>query len=90
MYFVVLTAYLDYEPRENPVKKNHATYTEIKTWIEEKYGLNVSSLYIGQVKDMCGLPKERDLKNYGENPVPQCPKEKINAIKEAFKYFGMI
>ena len=82
--------YIDYVPKENPLKCNKATYSEIKEWIEENYGLKVSSLYIGQVKDMCGLSKERESKNSVEYKVPQCPPEKIDAIKAAFKHFGMI
>ena len=52
--------YIDYEPKEDSWDKTKATYAEIKAWIEENYGLKVSSLYIGQVKDMCGLSKERE------------------------------
>ena len=82
--------YIDYVPKENPLKRNKASYAEIREWVEENYGINVSSLYIGQVKDLCGLPKERNLKNYGVHRVLQCPPEKIEAIKAAFKHFGMI
>ena len=35
-----------------------ATYPQIKDYIMEKYGLKVSSLYIGQIKDKVGI-KER-------------------------------
>ncbi|MFR3957909.1 MAG: 23S rRNA (uracil-5-)-methyltransferase RumA, partial [Blautia sp.] len=55
-------------------------------------GLKVSSLYISQVKRKCGIEVGE---NYNlpktENPkVPQCPKEKEDAIKAALKYFAMI
>lgn len=68
-----------------------ATYKEIKTYILEKYGMKVSSLYIGQIKDRVGI-KERTNYNIGsgKSKVPACPIEKENAIVEAFKYFGMI
>ncbi len=82
--------YIDYIPKDNPLEKKRARYSDIKAWVEENYGFKVSSLYIGQVKDVCGLAKERDLKNYGKNRVPQCPEEKVEAIKTAFKHFGMI
>ena len=82
--------YIDYIPKDNPLEKKRARYCDIKAWVEENYGFKVSSLYIGQVKDMCGLAKERDLKNYGKNRVPKCPPEKVEAIKAAFKHFGMI
>lgn len=32
-------------------KSGTATYAEIKAYVEEKYGLKVSSLYIGQIKN---------------------------------------
>lgn len=35
--------------------ESKATYDEIKSYVLEKYGLKVSSLYISQVKRKCGL-----------------------------------
>ena len=68
-----------------------ATYEEIKKYVLDKYGLKVSSLYIGQMKDKIGI-KER--KNYNEGSeghrVPTCPEDKAIAILDAFKHFGMI
>ena len=32
-----------------------ATYDEIRVYVLEKFGLKVSSLYISQVKQKCGL-----------------------------------
>ena len=68
-----------------------ATYKEIKAYILEKYGMKVSSLYIGQIKDRVGI-KERINYNIGsgKSKVPTCPIEKENAIVEAFKFFGMM
>ena len=69
----------------------NATYKEIKSYILEKYGLNVSSLYIGQIKDKVGI-KERVNYNIGSKGgrVPQCPIDKEKAICNAFEFFGMI
>ena len=69
-----------------------ATYQEIKDYVLKEFGLKVSSLYISQVKRKCGIEVGE---NYNlpktENPkVPQCPKEKEDAIKAALKYFAMI
>ena len=69
-----------------------ATYQEIKDYVLEHSGLKVSSLYIAQVKQQCGIierenynkPKSEDAKQ------PQCPSDKEKAIKEALRYFGMI
>lgn len=57
----------------------------------EKFGLKVSTFYISQVKAKCGII-ERECYNKGEGKsrVPQCPKEKENAIVDALKYFNMI
>ncbi len=69
-----------------------ATYGEIKEYVLEHTGLKVSSLYIAQVKQKCGIierenynkPKSEDARQ------PQCPPDKEKAIREAFEYFGMI
>ena len=69
-----------------------ATYQEIKDYVLEHSGLKVSSLYIAQVKQKCGIierkncnkPKSEDAKQL------QCPPDKEKAITEALKYFGMI
>ena len=69
-----------------------ATYPEIKAHVLEKTGLKVSSLYISQVKQKCGLEvRENHHKTKSENvKQPQCPKEKEDAIVEALKHFQMI
>ena len=69
-----------------------ATYPEIKARVLEQTGLKVSSLYISQVKQKCGLEvRENHHKAKFENTKqPQCPKEKEDAIVEALKHFQMI
>ena len=69
-----------------------ATYPEIKARVLEQTGLKVSSLYISQVKQKCGLEvRENHHKSKSENTKqPQCPKEKEDAIVEALKHFQMI
>ena len=69
-----------------------ATYQEIKDYVLEHTGWKVSSLYIAQVKQKCGIierknynePKSEDVKQ------PQCPPDKEKAIKEALKHLGII
>ena len=73
-------------------KRGQATYPQIKDYVLEHSGLKVSSLYIAQVKQKCGIierenynkPKSEDAKQ------PQCPPEKEEVIKEALRHFGMI
>ncbi len=69
-----------------------ATYPEIKARVLEQTGLKVSSLYISQVKQKCGLEvRENHHKAKSENvKQPQCPKDKEDAIVEALKYFKII
>lgn len=84
-----------YEPKNADYVQNmppNATYTEIKQWIQENYGLNVSTLYVAQIKHEYGII-ERDCYNKPKTDgarVPQCPPEKREAIIAAFKHFRLI
>ena len=83
---------LDMDELDLTDAEKKATYQEIKDYVMEHSGLKVSSLYIAQVKQKCGIierenynkPKSEDAKQ------PQCPPDKEKAIKEALKHFGMI
>ena len=87
----VVYAYLDYEPRKSVQFKGDATYSEINDWILDQYGLKVSSLYVAQIKDKCGIKGyEAYSHGKGEHHVPNCPPEKEEAIRAAFKHFNMI
>ena len=83
------------EPDEesNYTPEEKITYQKIKAYILEKYGFKVSSLYIAQIKDKCGLGKERTGNNWKKNDKskePQCAPEKEEAIRDAFKNFNII
>ncbi len=69
-----------------------ATYPQIKAYVLEHSGLKVSNLYISQIKRKCGIEvgKNYNLPKSEDSRQPQCPPEKEKAIREAFKYFGMI
>ncbi|MGT2735568.1 50S ribosomal protein L23 [Streptococcus orisratti] len=79
--------------KEIQVKKD-ATYPEIKDYVSKKYGFKVSSLYIAQVKRQFGLVERENYnksnKLKSEQRVPNCPPEKVEAIKDALAWFGMI
>lgn len=72
--------------------ESKATYEEIKGYVLEHRGLKVSSLYIAQVKQKCGIierenynpPKSEDSRQ------PKCPPEKERAIREALEHFCMV
>ena len=82
---------LDLSELDITAAETKATYQEIKDYVLEKSGLNVSSLYISQVKTKCGII-ERENYNKGKegHGVPQCPKEKEEAIMDALRNFRMI
>ena len=69
-----------------------ATYPQIKEYVLEHTGLKVSNLYISQIKRKCGIEvgKNYNLPKSEDSRQPQCPPEKEKAIREAFKYYGMI
>lgn len=68
-----------------------ATYPEIKARVLEQTGLKVSSLYISQIKQKCGLEvRENHHKAKSESAKqPQCPPEKEAAIRDALNGFRM-
>ena len=82
------------EPDEesNYTPQEKATYSKIKEYVKDKYGVNVYTSYIAQVKRMCGLDMgENYNKSKKENPeVKQCPQEKVEYIKDALRYFGLV
>lgn len=82
------------EPDEesNYTPEEKATYQKIKDYVKDKYGVNVHTSYIAQVKRMCGLDMgENYNKSKKENPeVKQCPQEKVEYIKDALRHYGLI
>ena len=72
--------------------KGKATYEQIKSYVLEKTGLKVSSLYIAQIKKKCGLDVGENFNlSKSENArQPQCTPEKEDAIMQAFRHFGIL
>lgn len=72
--------------------ESKATYNEIKDYVLNNYGLKVSTLNISQVKRKLGLEVGESYNKAKSNnfKVPNCPKEKEDAIVAALKHFGMI
>ena len=75
-----------YKPKEK------VTYKMIKEYIEAKYGFKVHTAYIAEVKRDLGLPMYdapnavEELKQPRKHPTP----EKVEAIKDALRYFAVI
>ena len=69
-----------------------ATYPAMKSYILEKYGVKVSSLYIAQIKRKYGLETGIAYNKHEKNKyhVPKCPKQKEMMIMEALKYYGLM
>ena len=76
----------EYKPKER------VTYKMIKEYIEAKYGFKVHTAYIAEVKRYLGLPMYdapnavEELKQPRKHPTA----EKVEAIKDALKYFEVI
>ena len=71
--------------------ESKATYEEIKQYVMENAGLNVSQLYIAQVKRKHGLIERVNYNvGSGKAKVPQVPMEKEKAIEDALRHFKMI
>ena len=74
----------EYKPKER------VTYKMIKEYIEAKYGFKVHTAYIAEVKRDLGLPMYdapnavEELKQPRKHPTA----EKVEAIKDALRYFG--
>ena len=72
--------------------KERVTYKMIKEYIEAKYGFKVHVAYIAEVKRDLGLPMYdapnavEELKQPRKHPIP----EKVEAIKDALRYFAVI
>ena len=72
--------------------KERVTYKMIKEYIEAKYGFKVHTAYIAEVKRDLGLPMYdapnavEELKQPRKHPTA----EKVEAIKDALKYFNIV
>ena len=72
--------------------ESKATYGEIQARVKAQTGLNVTPLYIAQVKRKHGII-ERECYNKAKADNPKmhlCPPDKEAAIEEALRFFGMI
>lgn len=83
---------LDMDELDLTAAESKATYEEIKDYVLKQSGLNVSNLYIVQVKQKCGIIEHENYnKPKSENVCqPKCPLEKEAAIREALEHFRMI
>ena len=72
--------------------ESKATYEEIQEWVQEKYGLHVTHLNIAKTKRKCGIIERQNynLPKREDSRSPETPKEKEEAIIDAFRHYQMI
>lgn len=83
---------MDYDKIVPEQKSGRATYKMITEYVKEKYNIVVKSTTIAEVKRSLGFEVgdygvKEEKTNYRKEKVTP---EKINAIKDAMKYFGVI
>ena len=68
-----------------------ATYEQIQEWVQEKYGFHVTHLNIAKTKRKCGITERinYNLPKSENSKSPGTPKEKEEAIIDAFRHFQM-
>ena len=83
---------LDLDELDITSAESKATYQEIKDYVLKEFGLKVSTLYISQIKRKCGIEvgEHYNISQKENQKVPQCPKEKEDAIRAALEHFAMI
>ena len=83
--------YYPKEPKvkEQIIKPKRITYSMIQKYVKDKYGLNIHSMYIAEIKRKFGI----DMQSYRtieEARHVNCPIDKANAIEDALRHFNMI
>ena len=88
----VIEVDLDLDELDITSAESKATYQEIKEYVLKEFGLKVSTLYISQIKRKCGIEvgEHYNISQKEDQRIPQCPKEKENAIRAALEHFAMI
>ncbi len=83
---------LDLDELDITSAESKATYQEIKDYVLKEFSLKVSTLYISQIKRKCGIDvgEHYNISQKENQKVPQCPKEKEDAIRAALEHFAMI
>ena len=83
---------VDIDEMDVTAAESKATYQEIQEWVQERYGFHVSHLNIAKTKRKCGIIERQNynLPKNEDSRSPETPKEKEEAIIEAFKHFQMI
>ena len=74
-----------FQPDEQQSHRPHVTDQEIQKWISRQHGFVPESAWIAHCKELFGIATFGT--SNAENP---CPAEKVAAIKQAFRNFGLL
>ena len=87
-----ISVQLDMDELDLTAAESKATYEEIQAWVQEKYRFHVTHLNIAKAKQKCGITERinYNLPKSENSESPGTPKEKEEAIIEAFRHFQMI
>ncbi len=87
-----ISVQLDMDELDLTSAESKATYEEIQEWVQEKYGFHVTHLNIAKTKRKCGIIERinYNLPKSDNSKSPGTPKEKEDAIINAFRHFQMI
>jgi hypothetical protein len=72
-------------PGEHKSLRPRATDQEIQKWVARQHGFVAESAWITRCKEEFGLAAPGNASQ--ENP---CPPDKVAAIKQAFRHFGLL
>jgi hypothetical protein len=71
------------------MQRQLATDLEIQKWVAQYHGFVPDPAWIAHCKQLSGLPVE-NVRLYQEARFHPCPLDKQPAIRQAFRYFGML
>jgi len=72
-------------PDDQKSTRQRATDQEIQKWISRQHGFVPESAWIAHCKELFALAAPGS--SHDQNP---CPPEKVAAIKQAFRHFGLL
>ena len=84
-----ISVQVDMDELDVTAAESKATYEEIQEWVQEKYGFHVTHLNIAKTKRKCGIIERQNynLPKSENSRSPETPKEKEEAIIDAFLHF---
>jgi 23S rRNA (uracil1939-C5)-methyltransferase len=87
-----ISVQVDMDELDLTAAESKATYEEIQEWVQEKYGFHVTHLNIAKTKRKCGILERQNynLPKSENSRSPETPKEKEEAIIDAFLHFKMM